>query len=113
MAGHSKAIYVKVFGALLLLTALTVAISRIHLGESGNVIVGLAIAAAKAVLVGLFFMHLKWDVKVDRALLLTVAFPLILFGIVTLALMPDVAFRLGDAARDVPAVTATTPGAGH
>ncbi len=44
---------------LLALTAVTVAASRLELG-AGNVVVALAIACAKAAVVALFFMHLKY-----------------------------------------------------
>lgn len=46
--------------ALLCLTVATVAISRVDFGEM-NVVVALAIAVAKATLVALFFMHLKYE----------------------------------------------------
>jgi len=47
-------------GALLFLTWLTVAVMAIGLGEF-NIYLALAIAAVKASLVVLFFMHLFWD----------------------------------------------------
>jgi len=46
--------------ALMALTVLTVATSRIDLGE-WNVVLALAIACTKAALVALFFMHLKYE----------------------------------------------------
>lgn len=46
------------WGVLLLLTAATVAISRIHLGAA-NIWAALGIATTKASLVALFFMHVK------------------------------------------------------
>jgi cytochrome c oxidase subunit 4 len=49
-----------VFGALLVLTALTVAVSYVDLGNL-NLYLALAIATLKASLVVLFFMHLFWD----------------------------------------------------
>jgi cytochrome c oxidase subunit IV len=48
--------YLTVFGALLVLTVTTVGVSYLHLP---TVTLGLVIAAAKATLVVLFFMHLK------------------------------------------------------
>ena len=45
---------------LLFLTWITVAVAGIDLGEL-NIYVALAIAVLKATLVGLFFMHLRWD----------------------------------------------------
>jgi len=51
--------YLAVFGALLVLTLLTVGVSTLHLAELPAVLVGIAIAIAKAALVALFFMHLR------------------------------------------------------
>jgi cytochrome c oxidase subunit 4 len=53
--------YVAVFGALLALTLVTVAISYLQLPSTPTVALGLTIAAAKATLVALFFMHLKGE----------------------------------------------------
>ena len=50
--------YVFIFLALIALTITTVAVSRIELGEY-NFIVAITIAVIKAVLVILFFMHVK------------------------------------------------------
>jgi cytochrome c oxidase subunit 4 len=49
-----------VFGGLLALTGLTVAVAHVDLGNL-NLYFALAIAVAKASLVVLFFMHLFWD----------------------------------------------------
>ncbi len=54
--------YLKVGGALLALTGITVAVSFVHLGPF-NLVVALLIAGVKASLVGLFFMHLLYDNK--------------------------------------------------
>ncbi len=53
-------VLVGVFLALLVLTFLTLAATWVDLGEL-NLIVALAIATAKAALVALFFMHLRYD----------------------------------------------------
>ena len=50
--------YVWVFIALMILAVTTVAVSRIELGEL-NFVAAMTIAVAKAVLVILFFMHVK------------------------------------------------------
>jgi cytochrome c oxidase subunit 4 len=57
-------IYLAVGGALLVLTALTVAVSFVHLGGF-NVVVALSIASLKALLVAFFFMHLWYDKKLN------------------------------------------------
>ena len=54
--------YLGVFVALLLLTLTTYGFAFIDLG-SGNIVVALAIAIAKALLVALFFMHLRYSPK--------------------------------------------------
>ena len=57
----SPAILIVVFVALLILTGLTVGVTTVDFGYNVNLIVALSIAVVKAVLVVLFFMHLKWD----------------------------------------------------
>lgn len=49
-----------VYGALVMLTVLTVGVTLVELGDF-NVWVALGIAVLKAGLVAFFFMHLKWD----------------------------------------------------
>ena len=53
--------YLAVFGALLVLTLATVGVSYVELPTGPSVLVALAIAAAKASLVAMFFMHLKGE----------------------------------------------------
>jgi cytochrome c oxidase subunit 4 len=56
----SRKIYVWVWLALMALTALTAAISFIDLGQ-WSFPVAIAIASSKALLVALFFMHLRYE----------------------------------------------------
>lgn len=63
----SAAIYTRTLLALLFLTAITVGASYIDFG-SGNVVIALFIATIKAVLVALFFMHLRWDKPVNAVI---------------------------------------------
>ena len=51
-------IYLGTFAALLALLALTWGLAYVNLGHF-NVVVGLAVALTKAVLIALFFMHLR------------------------------------------------------
>lgn len=74
--------YLAVFGALAALTALTVLAARWQLGTA----VGLTIAAAKASLVGVFFMHLKYEGRFTRFVAL---FPVGLLLLLLLLLLPD------------------------
>jgi len=53
--------YLAVFGALLVLTVVTVAVSYLQLPEVETVVVALVIATTKAGLVAMFFMHLKGE----------------------------------------------------
>lgn len=53
-------IYVKVLIALLILTVVTVAIAQVDFG-SFNLVVAMFIASIKALLVAMFFMHLKYE----------------------------------------------------
>jgi cytochrome c oxidase subunit 4 len=50
-----------VFGTLLALTVVTVAVASLNLGESTTVLVAVSIATVKATLVAMFFMHLKGE----------------------------------------------------
>jgi cytochrome c oxidase subunit IV len=65
----SPKIYGMIFAALLVCTALTVAASYLELGVF-NAVVALAIACFKAVIVILFFMHVKYSSRLTK---LTVA----------------------------------------
>ncbi len=50
-----------IFVTLMLLTLLTVGITAFDFGYRLNLVVALGIALIKAILVGLYFMHLRWD----------------------------------------------------
>lgn len=63
-------VYLGVFGALIFLTAFTVATAQIDLGPF-NVPLAMAIASTKAALVAAIFMHLWWDHK-QNALIFSV-----------------------------------------
>jgi cytochrome c oxidase subunit 4 len=75
--GHivPRAVYLKVFLSLLALTVVTVGVAHIDVSPGWNVTIALAVATVKAVLVLLFFMHLKYESKVIWAY---VAFPIVL-----------------------------------
>lgn len=59
--------YLKVAGALFVLTVITVAVSQVDFGP-WNLVVAMIIASTKAVLVALFFMHLLYDNKIYGAM---------------------------------------------
>jgi cytochrome c oxidase subunit IV len=61
--------FVLTWAGLLLLTALTVAAAKLHLGAA-SIVMPLLIASAKAFLVLWFFMHLKYERPLFRIMLL-------------------------------------------
>ena len=84
MSGHHVVpvkIYLAIFGALMVFTAITVAVAFVDLGPLNNVVM-LAIAVVKATLVVLFFMHVKYSTRLIP-LVAAVGFMwlLILFGL--------------------------------
>ena len=71
--------YFGVFGALMVLTAITVGAAFVNLGPANN-FVALAIAVVKSTLVILFFMHVKGNTKLVPVVILSgVFFLMILF----------------------------------
>lgn len=79
-SGHHivpKSVLFRVFGALIVLTIITVAVAYVSLGPLDTP-VALLIAASKATLVVLYFMHLKYDNPVNA---LTFTIGLIFVGI--------------------------------
>jgi cytochrome c oxidase subunit IV len=61
--------YLLVFGALMVLTALTIFSAHVDLG-AGNFVVALVIAFTKATMVVTWFMHLRYGTAVSRAILI-------------------------------------------
>ena len=67
--------YFTIFGALMVLTVITVGVSYVHLPLAMAVLVALVVASIKGSLVALYFMHLLHERKVIYwVLLLTVIF---------------------------------------
>ena len=64
-----KRTYYIIFGILMLCTYLTVQIARMDLGAM-NVVAALTIAVFKAVLVVLFFMHVRYSTRLTWAVVL-------------------------------------------
>ena len=52
--------YLAVFGALIVGTILTVVVAKFDLGPLNNIVM-LTVACAKALLVVLYFMHVRWS----------------------------------------------------
>ncbi len=90
--------------ALLVLTWLTFAATWVDLGRGMNLLVAMVIATIKAVLVGAYFMHLRYEKPIVHVILFTTLFFVALF--LTAALFdrshyePYIAeFRAGDPLR--------------
>jgi len=66
-------IYITVFAALMVLTIITVAISRVHLPVPIAVTVALIVAIVKGTLVACYFMHLISEKKLIYAVLVLTA----------------------------------------
>jgi cytochrome c oxidase subunit 4 len=83
MAGHisPRTTYYTIFGALMVLTTITVTVAFINLGPL-NFPVALGIAIVKATLVILFFMHVKYSSQMTKLICGVAFFFLtILFGL--------------------------------
>ena len=78
-----------VFGALLVLTLVTVGVSYLELPEVETVVLALAIATVKASLVALFFMHLKGEKPM-------VTWPLMFTGFLFVGLLVSVLYSEAD-----------------
>jgi cytochrome c oxidase subunit 4 len=72
MSGHVSSIglYLTIFFALMILTAVTVAAAYLDLGQF-NFAVAMAIAGFKASLVVWYFMHVKWQSSLTKLTLAT------------------------------------------
>ena len=86
-------IYFTVFGALMFLTWVTVQASHFDLGHPEvltvrvpmNVIVALLIAAAKATLVVLFFMHVKYSPRLTQIIVASALVWLVILLAITIS----------------------------
>ena len=86
MSGHvaPKSMYYAVFMALMVLTFVTWAITYVDLGEF-NLILALAVAITKALLVIVYFMHLKWSPKLIKVTIGSSIFFLMIMFTMTLS----------------------------
>ena len=98
-------IYTANLFALLFLTIITVAAASFNFG-SANVVIALAIASVKAILVGLFFMHLVWDKPVN-AIILVAAF--LFLGVFLMFDFLDVTTRVNFQPNNMPPMENATP----
>lgn len=91
MSGHvsSLKIYIGIFLTLMVLTAITVAVAYINLGQL-NKVVALGIASFKATLVVLYFMHVQYASRMTK---LVVISGLFFLGILLTLTMADYSSR--------------------
>ena len=74
-----------VFAVLLLFTFITVGVTVFDFGYRMNLVVAMVVALIKAVLVGLYFMHLRWDAPLNGFILVASLLFVTLF--ITVSLM--------------------------
>ncbi|MEP0823505.1 MAG: cytochrome C oxidase subunit IV family protein [Ignavibacterium sp.] len=86
MSGHhvSRRVYFAVGFALLVLFLLTVGVAYIDLGPF-NVVVAMAIATFKAILVVLYFMHVRYSSRVTWVFVSASFFWLVILLVLTLS----------------------------
>lgn len=120
--------YLAVWGALVVFTVITVAISRFDFGAA-NTVIAMLVATVKASLVVLFFMHLYYDNKFNLVILIasllfvSIFFTPILIDLGTRGALDSVKTRAGyqlantppslEPAAPVVAPAAAAPGAPH
>lgn len=92
LVGHVVPLWLlaAVFGILIVMTALTVAATYIDLGKF-NIWLAILIAGFKASLVGLYFMHLRWDRPIHGFLVLAAIGFVVLF--IGLPLMDSLTYQ--------------------
>lgn len=99
-------VYTATLVGLLILTGITVGASYVNFGSSAaNVTIALTIATFKAILVALFFMHLKWDKPVN-AIIAMAGF--LFLGIFLMFDLIDLSNRRDPLPRNVPVLAAPT-----
>jgi cytochrome c oxidase subunit IV len=89
--GHvlTRSTYRRTLFALLLLTMITVGITRFDFGAL-NIVVAIVVASCKALLVGLFFMHLRYEKKL---IIFFALYPLLLLALLIGGTLEDVVTR--------------------
>ena len=80
-----KRIYILICAVLLMLTGLTYAAAMVNLGPL-NTLIALAIAATKAVLIIMFFMHARYSTGITRVV---IGAGLLWLGILIIGTMED------------------------
>jgi len=89
-----------ILGVLLILTAITVAIAYVDMGNF-NIVVAMFVASIKAVLVATYFMHLKFEDTMTRFYAIV---PLLLLAIMIGGVFIDNPFRVDPRRPEIIAV---------
>lgn len=86
MSGHvaPTSLYYWIFAALMVGTAVTVGVAFVDLGPLNNVVM-LTIACAKALLVVLFFMHVRWSTRLTWVVAASGFFWLLILFVLTMS----------------------------
>ena len=86
MSGHvaPKSLYYLVFLALIVGTILTVVVASFDLGPLNNIVM-LTVACAKALLVVLFFMHVRWSTRLTWVVAASGFFWLLILFVLTMS----------------------------
>lgn len=89
---HVERPYMKVFAWLGIITLVEVGITFLPIAKLIIILFLIALAVSKALLVAMYYMHLKYD---RRILTVIAVSPLVLAALLTLALLPDIVFHGG------------------
>ena len=86
MSGHvaPKSLYYLIFLALMIGTGLTVLVAKFDLGPLNNIVM-LSVACTKALLVILFFMHVRWSSRLTGVIAGSGFFWLLILFSITMA----------------------------
>ena len=80
-----------IFGSLLTLTAITVALSYAGLSEGTSLFIAFLIASVKTLLVATIFMHLKFE---SKTIIIFAVVPVLLAILFIAAISPDISVPL-------------------
>lgn len=89
-AEHARPNYVGIWVWLVVLLAVSLAAVYLPFSQTATIIVIFAVAVVKAFLVAVNYMHLRFERRLIHAIAIV---PVLLFLVMTLILLPDIAFH--------------------
>jgi len=108
----SPLVLIATFAGLIFLTFVTVAVTYLpSFGMAIDISIALAVAAVKATLVALFFMHLWWDSPFNGIVLAAALFFVVIF--IVIALIDSKEYKPNLVSPNLPAATANADDGGH